>query len=412
MAKWTVLEPATMPQRSVNKMESMFHRRSNAPANKTPLKMAIGDPTFDGNLVTPDSTTAAVVHSLESNKYNGYSPTAGRPEARQAVAQYWAQRFAGKQAAHCKADNVVLSCGVSEALLIVLTSLCDEGDNVLIPMPCFPHYDYLSDLYAIETRHYTCSGDNNWEIDFDHLRSLADGRTKAILMTNPSNPCGSNFSRKHVEGLIRVCEELQLPLIADEIYAGLVFSGESFTSVADFDTPVPRFVVGGLSKRFNVPGYRFGWVLAVDRDGYGAKIWKGVHSMAARCLMPNSLIQHAAVKALAETPRSYYEDCAKRMEEGAMVMYSGLVNCAGLKPVRPRGSMFLSVILDFGELEDAIQTDAQFAKKLAEEENVHVFPGEPFKMPGALRITVTRPLPLLQDAVSRIRAFCERHRRC
>ncbi|ESL10265.1 tyrosine aminotransferase [Trypanosoma rangeli SC58] len=290
-------------------------------------------------------------------------------------------------------------------------SLCNNGDNILLPFPSSPHYTTICLYYDIEPRFYRCKPERDWEIDFDHLRSLVDGKTKAILVNNPSNPSGSNFSRQHIAELIRVCEELRLPLISDEVYAGVVFSGETFTSVAAFDTPVPHFVVSGLSMRFNVPGYRFGWVIVLDRDGYGAKLHAAVRCLATRSLMPNSVLQHAVVEAFEDTPQSYFDDCTRSLEEGAMVLYNGLCRYPGLKPVRPRGSIFMFIVLVFEELESSIQSDVQFAKKLAEEENVHVLPGELFNMPGALRITVSRPLPIMQDAVGRIGSFCERHRR-
>ncbi|RNF26591.1 putative tyrosine aminotransferase [Trypanosoma conorhini] len=380
-------------------------------SGKCLISLAIGDPALDGYFLPPSSLVSSVAKCAKSNMCNGYSCCFGFEETRLAIGKYWKKNFLPSMKGEIAADHVAVASGSADALTMCFGAMCSEGDNILLPSPFFAHYDTICRYYGIEPRHYRCDHEKDWEIDLDHLRSLVDDKTKAILINNPSNPCGSNFSRQHLADLIRVCEELHLPLIADEVYAGLVFSGETFTSVAAFDTPVPIFVVSGLSKRFNVPGYRFGWVIVFDRDGYGVKLQAAVHCLATRSLMPNSVLQCAVVEALEETPQSFFDDCAKRMEEGAMTLYNGLNGAPGLKPVRPRGSMFMSVVLAFEELESSIQSDVEFSKKLAEEQNVHVFPGEPFNMPGALRITVSRPLPMMQDAVGRIRSFCENHRR-
>ncbi|PWV11734.1 putative glutamine aminotransferase [Trypanosoma cruzi] len=409
------LRPSRRAERCQNKLKSFVSELLSASAagssGKGLISLAIGDPALDGNFLPPPILTSNFVKCAKSNICNGYCPCFGLNGTCKSIGKYWKTNFAPSMKGEFAADHVIVASGSSDALSMCFGALCDDDDNILLPAPFFAHYDTICSYYNIQPRFYHCIHEKDWEIDFDHLRSLVDGRTKAILMNNPSNPCGSNFSRQHIADLIRVCEELHLPLIADEIYAGLVFSGETFTSVADFDTPVPLFVVSGLSKRFNVPGYRFGWVVVVDRDGYGAKLLKGVRKLATRTLMPNSLLQHAVVSALEETPQSFFEDCANRMEAGAMVLYNGLKDCPGLKLVRPRGSMFMSVVLAFEELDCSVRSDVEFSRRLAEEENVHVFPGEPFNMPGALRITVSRSLPMLHEAVQRIQSFCERHRR-
>ncbi|KEG05536.1 putative tyrosine aminotransferase, partial [Trypanosoma grayi] len=188
-------------------------------SGKSLISLAIGDPALDGNFPPPVALTTNVVECAKSTHCNNYSPGTGFPSTCEAIAKYWTEHFATSMKGKIPSDHVVVSSGSSDALSMCIGAMCGEGDNILLPSPFFAHYDTLCRYYNVQPRFYRCNHEKDWEIDFDHLRSLADGRTKAILMNNPSNPCGSNFSRKHVEGLIRVCEELQLPLIADEIYA-------------------------------------------------------------------------------------------------------------------------------------------------------------------------------------------------
>ncbi|RNF05397.1 putative tyrosine aminotransferase, putative,L-tyrosine:2-oxoglutarate aminotransferase [Trypanosoma rangeli] len=410
MASWYVLEPSVMSTRAVNRLESVSTRKSKAPAHKSQLKLSIGDPTHDGNLVAPTVVVDAFVRCVEGNQHNKYPPVAGLPEARQAVAEYWGKNFAEQQAAHCKAENVLISCGVSHALVMALTALCDEGDNILVPMPCFPFYDFMSDIHAVEARHYRCKEDGNWEIDFDHLRSLVDGKTKAILVNNPSNPSGSNFSRQHIAELIRVCEELRLPLISDEVYAGLVFSGEAFTSVAAFDTHVPRFILSGLSKVFMIPGWRLGWVLLMDTHGYAKSVVRGMLNLCSITLGPCALVQGALPAILSQTPESYFARNIEELRENAICLADAIQHSPGLSCTVPQGSMFIMVKVNTDLFED-IKDDFSFYEKLEDEENVQVVPGEFFHMHGYFRVVVSRPKKVVVEVAARIHNFCERHKK-
>ncbi len=94
---------------------------------------------------------------------------------------------------------------------------------------------------------------------------LVNSKTRAILVNNPSNPCGSNFSKSHLEEIIRFAEEYKLPIISDEVYANMVFDGQKFFSLAALSCATPIICVGGLAKQFLVPGYRLGWILLYDK---------------------------------------------------------------------------------------------------------------------------------------------------
>ncbi|ORC81574.1 putative tyrosine aminotransferase [Trypanosoma theileri] len=401
-----------------NELFSLVHMlnegSASAPAGKSLISLAIGDPAVDGNFLPPDELIKSVVEGAKSTLCNNYPSCAGETPAREAVAKYLIDHFApNMKGIKIPCDNVFICSGSSDALSISIGVLCNPGDNILLPAPYFAHYGTLCRYYDVTPKFYRCDPAKEWEIDLDHLRSLVDDRTRAVLMNNPSNPCGSNFSRKHLEDFLRVCECHHLPVIADEIYAGMVFKGQDpnavFTSVADIDTSVPRLVVGGISKRFSVPGYRLGWVVLLDREGYAARLPDAMECLLTRCLLPHSVLMHALPNILANTPKSYFEESNTRLEKGAIALYEALRKCPGLRPTRPCGGMFIAVQLVPEELEESVRNDVAFARRLAEEENVQVFPGVAFKMESALRITVSRPLPLLMEAASRIEAFCQRH---
>lgn len=173
-----------------------------------------GDPTTFGNLKAADETMKAVLHSLESGKFNGYAHTQGHEAARQAVAKYSAHQRPDDE---IHSDEVVLCSGCSSALEYCILALADRGQNVLIPRPGFCLYHTLAEGLDIEVRYYDLLPDQQWRADLVQLESLIDENTAALLINNPSNPCGSVFDEKHLRQLIAICERHYLPIIADEV---------------------------------------------------------------------------------------------------------------------------------------------------------------------------------------------------
>lgn len=402
------LPASGMSQVSENKMNAVYVRKTNCP--KTQLKLSIGDPTFDGNLLTSDAATKAMVQHAHTPQVFGYQRFWGSPAACEAVAKYWANNYAGDQAAECKAENVVLGCGASEALQLTFTALCNEGDNVLIPAPGFGHYAFICDLYKIEKRLYNLNPDKKWEIDLEQVKGMIDDKTRAILITNPSNPCGSNFSRQHVEAILKVADEMKVPVIADEIYSGMVYEGEQFTSVAAIKTPVPRFVVGGTAKNFMAPGWRMGWVMLVDTYGYAASIIEGMHNLSMMSLGPNALTQKALPQILGDTDSEYGKRCMKEIEENAKFFAKELTKIEGLSCQQPQGALYIMVKIDEGAFPE-FHDDVAFQQALEDEENVQVVPGSYLFIPGFFRVCITRPKKVIEEVMPRLAAFCDRHRR-
>ncbi|CAE7915216.1 Tat, partial [Symbiodinium sp. KB8] len=99
-----------------------------------------------------------------------------------------------------------------------------------------------------------------------------DEKTKAIVVCNPSNPCGSVYSKEHLTAILEVAEKHKVPIIADEIYRNLVFSDVEFHALGELSKNVPVLATGGLAKEFLVPGWRVGWVVVHDRNGVFAEV--------------------------------------------------------------------------------------------------------------------------------------------
>ncbi|KAG5488639.1 hypothetical protein JIQ42_00251 [Leishmania sp. Namibia] len=398
-------------QRTLQPLNDLTDNMKPSRSTKSNLRLSIGDPTVDGNLKTPEIVTEAVVEVVRSGKFNGYPPTIGTDNLRKVVSTYWrrfCQTKSRQEALQWK--NVIVTSGVSQAIVLAVTALCNEGDNVLVCAPSFPHYKSVCDSYGIECRYYSLDPSKNWECDLNEAAGLADDCTKAFVIINPSNPCGSNFSRAHLNEILEFCQHRQIPLISDEIYAEMVLNNGIFTSVADFDTNVPRLILGGTAKYQVCPGWRVGWSILVDPLNVAAAWTVGMERLAQLISGVNSICQEAIARTLLKVPATCTEHLVAQLEAGAKVYKRLLEHDIGISFDAPQASMFVMLKVNFSYFKD-INSGMEFYEKLLDEENVQVLPGEIFGMSGFIRATVSRPPAVLNEAVDRIIAFCEKHKK-
>lgn len=159
-------------------------------------------------------------------------------------------------------------------------------------------------------------------MDLKQLESLIDERTSTVVMNNPSNPCGSVFRKQHLLDFLAVCERHHLPVIADEIYCDLVFSGNEFFPLASLTQTVPVLAVGGLAKKYLVPGWRVGWIFIHDRNDVFAEVREGLNSLSQLILGSNSLVQAALPEILNNTDPSFYHDTRVQLEVSFSCLFS------------------------------------------------------------------------------------------
>src|SRR5688572_5508892 len=178
----------------------------------------IGDPIAFG-FETPPHLIAAVQEAVQ-NGHNGYLPSAGLLEAREAVsADYTARGMA------VPADRVLITTGTSEAIDLALNALVDEGDEVLVPMPTYPLYTAVLATINAVPLYYRTDPDREWLPDLDHLRSLVTPRTRVLVVIDPNNPTGAVYPAAVRRSLVDFAEHHGLTIVADEVYAELGFDG-------------------------------------------------------------------------------------------------------------------------------------------------------------------------------------------
>ncbi|KAE9347232.1 Tyrosine aminotransferase [Phytophthora rubi] len=383
-----------------------------ATSTKELIPLSLGDPTVFGNLHCPDVLVNAIVRHTRSMQHNGYIHSAGSGAARAAIPQRY-----GNARAPLTPDDVIITSGCSGAIDIAVRGLLNPGDNILLPKPGFPFYQALCQPNRIECRFYNLKPESNWEVDLDHMQSLVDGNSKAILVNNPSNPCGSVYSKLHLEKILALAELNKIPIIADEIYGDMVFGSNVFFPIAELTKSVPVVTVGGLAKQFLIPGWRVGWVIVNDRNNILKDVRTAYLKLSRSTLGANSLVQSAIPGLLTPEPGSAEAqslmDFKKRyfatLEDNAKFTTDVISEIPGLEVVVPQGAMYAMVKLHIDILTN-IKNDLDFTQKLLDEEAVFVLPGQCFGMHNYFRIVFSAPHEVLADAYARLADFCRRRR--
>jgi aspartate/methionine/tyrosine aminotransferase len=304
----------------------------------------------------------------------------GMQSAREAVAGY----YAGHRAA-VSPEDLILTTSTSEGYSFLFRLLCDAGDEVLVPEPSYPLFDFLATLDDVRLRPYSLFYDHGWWIDFDRLEAKIGPRTRAVLVVHPNNPTG------HWTGLVErgrledLCARHGLALIVDEVFLDypLDAAGSLPHSFARGPHPVLTFVLSGLSKICGLPQMKAAWIAVLGPDGVRAEALARLEIVADTFLSINAPVQLAMPAWLAGRGRVQAEILARTRGNLAAVARLAAESGGGFEVLRTEAgwSAVLSLAGCVGERE--------CAELLVRERGVVVHPGEFFGMAEGQRVVVS-----------------------
>jgi alanine-synthesizing transaminase len=343
-----------------------------------------------------------ILQALDDPRCLVYDPDPrGLLRAREAVSAYYAAR--GVQVSP---EQIFLTTSTSEAYSYVFRLLADPGDQVLIPRPSYPLFDFLAGLNDLEAVSYPLQYDREWHIDAENTEKLLSPRAKAIVVVHPNNPTGSFVKSSELAFLTAGCEKNQTALIADEVFADYAFEPGServlsHAAVAEMLT----FTLSGLSKISALPQMKLGWVAvngphkllkaALERLEVIADTYLSVSAPLA-CALPKLLERRVTVQ-----PK-----IMERLRRNRHQIDEAIRSCPGISRLKIEGGWY--AILQA----PATLSDDDWAVELLSQEGVLVHPGHFYDFPsdGYLVISLLTEERILQEGMARILAHITKSR--
>jgi alanine-synthesizing transaminase len=236
---------------------------------------------------------SAILSSLADPRALEYHPDAkGLPVARDAVTAYYRER-----GVTIDPDRLVLTTSTSEGYSFIFRLLCDPGDEILVPAPSYPLFQFLADIQDLRLQTYPLFYDHGWHLDMHALTTAAGDRTRAILLVHPNNPTGSYVKHNEAEQVHALCSQRGMALVVDEVFLDFAHdggSGFSFASQPATANPPVTFTLSGLSKIAGLPQMKFAWIAVTGPEDLARDAMARLEIIADTYLSMNAPIQLAA----------------------------------------------------------------------------------------------------------------------
>ena len=353
----------------------------------------IGDPVQFG-FQPPDNVKQALIDAINRGE-NYYSSSEGLLELRQEIAKK--ENFKGLS---ISADDILVTNGVSEGLDMVISSIVEEGDEVLLPGPYYPPYASYVRLHGGIPVEFGVDL-NNSTPDIDDIKSKITSKTIAICLISPNNPTGVVFNEKSLKELVDVANQNNLYIICDEIYDQIVFD-EKFVGIGKVAGDSPVIILNGFSKVHLMSGWRIGYI-AFNQSPQLEDLRENLPKLARVRIATSLPVQYAALESL-RGPQDYISTFVSEIKRRRDLVVKRLNEMPGLSCSNPKGAFYA-----FPKIEDKrFGTDKEFVTKLLESKGVLTVHGSGFGEQygsGHFRLVYLPSLETLDSAMNKIEDF-------
>jgi aspartate/methionine/tyrosine aminotransferase len=313
---------------------------------------------------------AAILKSLSSPDSLRYQPEAkGLLSARQAVAAYYESLACG-----VSPERILLTTSTSEAYSFVFRLLCNPGDEVLVPAPSYPLFQFLADLQDVKLVTYQLIYDHGWQIDLRGLEKKLTERSRAILVVHPNNPTGSYVRPKEMRMLSWMCARRRMAIVSDEVFLDYTLEGPPHNSFAG-NARALTFTLSGLSKLAGLPQMKVAWLLTSGPEVLAAPAVARLEVIADTFLSMSAPIQHALPTLLAQR-NAFQHQLRVRLRANLKELDRQLADQKLVERLEVEGGWYVPLRVP------ATRSDEEFAIELLEKQSVLVHPGHFYDFPG------------------------------
>ncbi|MDB4857066.1 aminotransferase class I/II-fold pyridoxal phosphate-dependent enzyme [Nitrosopumilus sp.] len=353
----------------------------------------IGDPVQFG-FQPPDNVKQALINSINKGE-NYYSTSEGLLELREEIA-----KKENAKGLSISADDVLITNGVSEGLDMVISSIVEEGDEVLLPGPYYPPYASYVRLHGGIPVEFSVDL-NNSTPDIDDIKSKITSKTVAICLISPNNPTGVVFNENALKKLVDIANEHNIYIICDEIYDQIIFD-DKFVGIGKVAGDSPVIILNGFSKVHLMSGWRIGYI-AFNRSPQLEELREHLPKLARVRIATSLPVQYAALESLRGS-QNYINDFVSEMKKHRDLVVRRLNEMPGLSCSNPKGAFYA-----FPKIEDnRFGNDKEFVTKLLESKGVLTVHGSGFGEQygtGHFRLVYLPSLEILDSAMNKIEEF-------
>jgi len=353
----------------------------------------IGDPVQFG-FQPPDNVKEAMINAIRNGK-NYYSESEGLPELREEIA-----KKENAKGISIESDDILITNGVSEGLDMVISSIVEEGDEVLLPGPYYPPYASYVRLHGGTPIEFGVDLINSTP-DIDDIKSKITSKTVAICLISPNNPTGVVFNESSLKKLVDLANEHNLYIICDEIYDQIVFD-EKFVGIGKVAKDSPVIILNGFSKVHLMSGWRIGYI-AFNQSPQLEALRESLPKLARVRIATNLPVQYAALESL-RGPQGYISEFVGECKKRRDLVIKRLNEMPGLSCSNPKGSFYA-----FPKIETTkFGSDKEFVTKLLETTGVLTVHGSGFGEQygsGYFRLVYLPSMEILESAMNKIENF-------
>ncbi len=314
---------------------------------------------------------SAILRSLASPKSLDYDPQPrGLAEARAAVVAYYKADHGVK----VDPESLILTTSTSEGYSFVFRLLCNPGDELLIPTPSYPLFEFLADLQDVKLVPYPLIYDHGWHVDFPSLHKALTKRTRGVVVVHPNNPTGSFVTEPEQKALNRFCADAGLSLIVDEVFLDYGHD-ESLRQTFAGNHDALTFTLSGISKISALPQMKAAWIVISGPQAALETARERLEVISDTCLSMNAPVQWA-LPVLLEERNSVQRQLLNRVATNLSELDRQLIAYKACQRLRVEGGWYAVLRVP------AIESDEDLAVRLLRDESVLIHPGHFYDFPG------------------------------
>lgn len=346
-----------------------------------------GEPDFD----TPMHIKEVAKKAIDSG-FTKYTASSGIPELKEAVIK----KFQRDNGFAYKPSEVIVSNGAKHSLFNAIFSICDDGDEVLIPSPFWLSYPEMARMAGAAPVYIEASEENGFKITAKQLEKAITKKTKLLILNSPSNPTGAVYSKDELMEIADVCVKRNIYVISDEIYDRIVYDGGIAASISHYGAKIRDMliIVNGVSKTYSMTGWRIGYLAAPQ------EIATAIDNLQSHATSnPVSFVQKAVVEAI-NGDQSFVSNMVAAFKERRDYMMERFAKMPSISCVLPGGAFYV-----FPNISSTGKSSSKVAAELLEKAHVAVVPGVAFGRDENIRLSFATSMENIKKGLDRIEKY-------